>query len=136
MDSLMKADIFFFVSTIFLVIFSILGLVGVIYVIKILHDVKNIAAKIKNESENIIADVSQLRSGIKAKAARAANVQSAASIFKTVKNVWDGMKSSTEGGRQYEEAEIYENEYDEDDIDAEIEELLARKKHRRRRRKK
>ena len=59
MDTLMKADIFFFVTTIAVVTFLILGSVAFVYLIKILRNIKKasdlIGDKIETASEN--ADV-------------------------------------------------------------------------------
>ena len=59
MNTLMKADIFFFVTTIATVIFVILGSIALVYLIKILRSVKRatdaIEAKIESASERLDA---------------------------------------------------------------------------------
>lgn len=49
MESLLKADIFFFISTIGFVIFIILGLIISYYVVKILRNVKESTDALKDE---------------------------------------------------------------------------------------
>lgn len=49
MESLIKADIFFFISTIILIIFAILAGVVCFYVIRILRNVKNSTDSLKDE---------------------------------------------------------------------------------------
>lgn len=66
MDTLLKADIFFFITSI-VVILAGVGLVIVLfYIIRILQNVKDISETIKEESAAVAADISHLRSEIKA----------------------------------------------------------------------
>ena len=57
----MKADIFFFITTIAVVILTILLAILIIYIIKISSDVKHISAKAKTEADLISQDLSDLR---------------------------------------------------------------------------
>lgn len=52
MDTLMKANVFFFVTTIAVVVFMILGAVALVYIIKILRSIKRTADKLGVEIEN------------------------------------------------------------------------------------
>lgn len=56
MDTLMKADIFFFVTTIAVIVFLILGSIAFYYIIKTLRNIKNasdtLSHKIEIASEN------------------------------------------------------------------------------------
>ncbi len=45
MDTLMKANVFFFITTIAVIIFAILGIVIAVYVVRILADIKRASAK-------------------------------------------------------------------------------------------
>lgn len=53
MDTVMKADIFFFVTTIAVVAFLILGSIAFWYLIKILANIKRASDKLEAEIENI-----------------------------------------------------------------------------------
>lgn len=65
MDSLMKADIFFFTTTILVVTAFSLIIVAIIYAIKILGDVKHISKTVREESDELIEDIGNLRRDIK-----------------------------------------------------------------------
>lgn len=65
MNTLIQADIFFFVSTIALVVISIGLVVAVLYVIKILRDVSEVSTKVREESDEMIADFKALRTNLK-----------------------------------------------------------------------
>jgi ABC-type siderophore export system fused ATPase/permease subunit len=64
-ESLIHADIFFFVSTIALVVLSIGFAIALFYVIKILRDAREISDKIKVESGEIVADSKKLRAALR-----------------------------------------------------------------------
>lgn len=53
MDTLMKADIFFFVTTIAVIIFLVLGVVISVYVIRILGNIKRASEKLEESVGNI-----------------------------------------------------------------------------------
>lgn len=65
MRTLIHADIFFFVTSIFVVVSTIVLAIAGIYFILILRDMKEISRKIKVEGEEIIDDVKELREKIK-----------------------------------------------------------------------
>ena len=65
MNTLIKADFFFFTTTIAIVIFTIVIIVVSVYIIRILHDIKNLSEKVKIEGGEIIDDVSVARKNIK-----------------------------------------------------------------------
>jgi len=67
MEEILKADIFFFISSIFVVIISVVLLIALYYLIKILRDVKEISKNVNNESRLIIEDIDNVRRGIKNK---------------------------------------------------------------------
>ncbi len=66
MDSLIKADIFFFISSIALVILTVLGIVVLAFVIKILRDIAHVAATARREVEELVEDLGEMRSDVKA----------------------------------------------------------------------
>jgi uncharacterized protein YoxC len=65
MDTLIHADIFFFISTIALVFISLALIIALMYLIKILRNVSEVSEKVKEESMEIIDDVKHLRHDIK-----------------------------------------------------------------------
>lgn len=64
-ESLIHADIFFFVSTIALVVICIGIAVALFYVIKILRNVREVTDRVKAESAEIVADVKRFRAALK-----------------------------------------------------------------------
>ncbi len=67
MNDFLKQDIFFFVTTIAVVLISIVFLVVLVYLAKILKDIKYISKKAKTEADLITEDLSELRQNIKEK---------------------------------------------------------------------
>jgi hypothetical protein len=65
MEDLIHADVFFFVTTIFIVVITAFLMVASVYVIGILKDLKHISGKAKIEGEEILADVKTLRENVK-----------------------------------------------------------------------
>jgi predicted Holliday junction resolvase-like endonuclease len=67
MTEFAKMDIFFFVTTIAVMILTVLLGILIIYIIKISKDIRYISQKAKNEAELISQDLSELRDNIKDK---------------------------------------------------------------------
>lgn len=65
MDQFYKQDIFFFVTTIAVIVVGIVITVAIIYIIKILRDVKYISKKAKAETDNLAQDLQELRANVK-----------------------------------------------------------------------
>jgi uncharacterized membrane protein YgaE (UPF0421/DUF939 family) len=65
MDTLVHADIFFFVSTVALIVIGIGVAIALFYLIRILKDISHVSGKVKEESDAIITDVRTLRGHIK-----------------------------------------------------------------------
>jgi hypothetical protein len=65
MNNLIHADIFFFITSVIVILFAIIGLVAAFYIVRILHSVRYIADKIKEESDNVSEDIAELREKIK-----------------------------------------------------------------------
>ncbi|MEN9621873.1 MAG: hypothetical protein RLZZ67_307 [Candidatus Parcubacteria bacterium] len=64
-ESLIHADIFFFISTIALVLISIGIVIALVYIIKILRNVGEVTEKIRVESGELVADLKQLRTSLR-----------------------------------------------------------------------
>ena len=60
MDTLMKANIFFFVTTIAVVAFTLVGLVALYYLVGILKDIRRATRKLEGEMEAVAHDVDAL----------------------------------------------------------------------------
>lgn len=67
MENIMKADIFFFVTTIIVVLVGLGLLVFLVYAIRIISDVKFVSRKIKEESVEFLQDAKEMREHLKQK---------------------------------------------------------------------
>jgi len=65
MDTLAKSDIFFFITSIAVIILTILGAIALVYAIKLLRDAKAVMAEVKRQSEVIISDIDDARAYVK-----------------------------------------------------------------------
>lgn len=65
MDTLIHADIFFFVTTILVVVLAILAAILVFYVIKIARSVFSITETVRKESENVAEDIKAFRQKVR-----------------------------------------------------------------------
>ncbi len=65
MEGFLKADIFFFVTTIAVIFVSVALVVVLVYLIKILRDFLYVSKKVKDESDKIIRDVDEFRGEFK-----------------------------------------------------------------------
>ena len=70
MSNLIQADIFFFITSFSVVVFSFLMIVIFYYVIRILRDIKHISRIAKEESEIISDELSEFRINIKREGAK------------------------------------------------------------------
>lgn len=69
MNDLLHADIFFFVSTIMLSAISIAFIIAIIYVLKILKEIRSLAAFLRGEAEKIAGDIENARQKVRGGAA-------------------------------------------------------------------
>ena len=65
MTEFIKADVFFFVTTVAVALLAILFAVFMFYLIGIMRNVRDISAFAKDESKNIKEDIAELRTNIK-----------------------------------------------------------------------
>ena len=65
MTSLVHADIFFFVTTIAVVVVGILCVIVLIYIIRILHRAHEIAAEIRSEAALLREDIREMRAMVR-----------------------------------------------------------------------
>ena len=65
MDTLIHADIFFFITTIAVVVITLLFIVVLIYLIKLLKQIKDIAEQVREETILFREDIHGLRDNVK-----------------------------------------------------------------------
>jgi len=61
MDSIVKSEIFFFITSIAVIVLSVGAAAVLVYAIRVLRDVDHVAKLVRDESDLIAKDVSQLR---------------------------------------------------------------------------
>jgi uncharacterized protein YoxC len=64
-ESFLKADVFFFVTTIAVVLITIGLVVGLVYLIKILRTIKRISSRAEHTANMVADDITELRNTIK-----------------------------------------------------------------------
>ncbi len=79
METLIKADIFFFVSTFAVAIVAICAGIVTFYVVRILKDVKHVSEALSRESDKVAEDIDAIRSTIKEKSHMVGGLLSAVS---------------------------------------------------------
>lgn len=67
METLIHADIFFFVTTIAVVLIASLFIVVIIYVVRILNDLHYVSGIVRKETDMLAGDIEDLREEVKRK---------------------------------------------------------------------
>jgi hypothetical protein len=83
MNTLIHADIFFFVTTIAVVVVALFLTIALIYLIRVLNQIQEIGKEIKEEAVLIRGDINELRNSVKREGFR---LQSIFSFFKNLFN--------------------------------------------------
>ncbi len=65
MTTLIHADVFFFVTSLAVIVFTVIAVVATLYIISILNDVKHITKRIRTESDEVLEDIKVLREHIR-----------------------------------------------------------------------
>jgi uncharacterized membrane protein len=65
MESLMKSDIFFFITTVVVVLLGIFALVAIVYIIKIVKTVRKISETVKKTVDMTNSDFNEVREHLK-----------------------------------------------------------------------
>lgn len=65
MNDVLKSDIFFFITAIAVIVVGAVLVIALVYIIRILRDVKEVSGHVKEESENLKYDIAQLRSSVR-----------------------------------------------------------------------
>jgi hypothetical protein len=71
MDTLIHADVFFFVTTVVVIVVGIAFTIALVYLTKVLSDVKEITGQVKEEALLVREDIKGLRSDVKQEGFRA-----------------------------------------------------------------
>lgn len=70
MDNIIQADIFFFISSVAVIVFTICTVIVMIYVTRILRDMKHISQMMSQESDKLLGDIGSLRETIEEEGAK------------------------------------------------------------------
>ena len=74
MSEVLQANIFFFITSVAVIIVTILVGVALFYVVSILRNVRDISDKIKRGSDVLTQDLSEFRATVKAEGVKAKNI--------------------------------------------------------------
>lgn len=74
MNNIIQADIFFFITSIAVIVSTIGVIIVAVYVVRILRDMKHISKKVSEEGDKIIEDVEHLREVAKAEGMKVKNI--------------------------------------------------------------
>lgn len=96
MQTLIHADIFFFITSIVVVILAIFAIVILFYVLRIVRSVDHIVDNIKKESDSVAADIEMLRTNIKEKGTHLFSFLVTASKFLLGRNVKERSRAKKE----------------------------------------
>ncbi len=83
MESIAKSDMFFFVTTIAVIIVTLVLVVALAYVIRIASDIKYIAKRAKQETDEIADDLKTARETLKSKGKTIATILSSLWILRS-----------------------------------------------------
>ena len=71
MDTLIHADIFFFVTTIAVIVITVALTVLIVYLVKVFRSIRKIADMVSDETVLVRKDIADLRSEVRVRGARA-----------------------------------------------------------------
>lgn len=117
MEELAKADIFFFITTIAVVLISLVFIIALVYIVSILRAIKRFTDRAESKAEDIYGDIDDFRAGVRRKAETASRVTSALSaahVAKKIVNLFrgDSKKKRRARYREHEEdTDIDEENY-------------------------
>lgn len=83
MESIAKSDMFFFVTTIAVIVLTLVLVVALAYVIRIASDIKYIAHRAKQETDEIADDLKSARETLKSKGKTIATILSSLWILRS-----------------------------------------------------
>jgi hypothetical protein len=65
METILKADVFFFITSVAVVLITIFAIIALAYCIRILHDISRVTRVIREQSEMAAKDITFLRSQVR-----------------------------------------------------------------------
>jgi len=68
MDTLFKADIFFFITSFVVIVLGVIVAIILVYLVRILRDLKAISQVLRTEIEQLVADVHHFRGKVRERA--------------------------------------------------------------------
>ncbi|MBI5913343.1 hypothetical protein HY839_02785 [Candidatus Azambacteria bacterium] len=74
MGTLIKADIFFFITSIFVIFLTVSFGVALIYIIPILKDMRHLSKLAREEGNKLAQDIDELRSAVKEEGVKAKSI--------------------------------------------------------------
>jgi predicted PurR-regulated permease PerM len=92
MNTLIHADIFFFITAIVVIIIGAIVAIGAGYIVVILSDLKYIVKKIRTESDLVSDDIADIRSRIKDEGGKMGGIVRSVAMFFIGKMVEKGKK--------------------------------------------
>ena len=93
MESLIHADIFFFITTIVTIVIGVLLAVILVYIAKILIDIREISRIARSESKDLADDIHNIRIEVQSELNKGSSV--IASLFKIIRGLFRRRKSRT-----------------------------------------
>jgi uncharacterized protein YoxC len=67
MDALAKADIFFFITSIAVGLFTVAGIIIAVFIIKVLRDLRGILRDVKHQTRQVSEDIDMVRQYMRSK---------------------------------------------------------------------
>jgi len=86
MESLIQADIFFFITTIVVIVLGILSAIILFYITTILADIREISRIARSESEGIAEDIKHIRQEVNDELQRGPSI--IFSLIKVIRNLF------------------------------------------------
>lgn len=90
MTEIAKSDLFFIITSISVISLTVILAIVLFYVFSIVKKVNKIVGKVKEESENAIEDIRELRAKLKADGSA---IRGISIVFGLIKNMVSGKKS-------------------------------------------
>ncbi|MEX2514947.1 MAG: hypothetical protein WD335_02335 [Candidatus Paceibacterota bacterium] len=87
MESILQADIFFFVTTVVMIVVGILLAVFLVYAIKLIRDIYIIMEIVREEAVDVIDDIDAFRRNVRHKAARLSGLLGAVTTARFIRRI-------------------------------------------------
>ena len=83
--TLLHADVFFFVTTVVVVSCGLMGLVALVYIVRILQRINRVVKRVHEEADNVVSDVRAFREMFTAEGTRMRQIVQLFAAFNGVK---------------------------------------------------